>query len=294
MKRPARSSSSLLLGGLLLITTAAQAQLREHLLLVQGQVVHVASAGPISAPTVVFENGVGETLASWRRVAPLLADQAHLLAYNRPGAGRSADIARPEPSAAAACDHLLDVLHAAGAEAPVVLVGHSLGGLYAQACARRRPELVTGLVLVDPVVRGQEALLRRHDRLGAALLSARQNTLPGAAGRELRASVGLQAELAALPVYERGPVLTLVAGRDRPSESPAFKNARRAAMREQTLQYPQGELIEIEDGGAMLHEEQPRAIADAVLRILQRGGPATPASQAEDRSMRLPVVWRTR
>lgn len=272
-------------------------QTREQLIELNGQRVQMAVSGPISAPAVLFENGLDMTLDGWRYVLPLLSQQALLIRYNRPGSGRSTDDGSARRSAPI-CEHLRAVLAAAGAEPPFVLVGHSLGGLYVQACARRMPELVAGLVLVDPAVRGQEALLRRHDRFGAVLLGALQGTLPGAAGRELQAAAAVEAEIAALPVFDRGPVLTLVAGHDRLLEDRAFKNARRAAMREQTLQYPQGEVIEVE-GGHLLTEEQPRAIADAVLRILQRGAapqavPALQAAQAEARSMRLPVVWRTR
>jgi len=285
-------------GALLGLGTApvqAQQQGREQIIEVNGQRVQIALAGPISGPTVVFENGLGMTLDSWRYVLPLLAPQAQLIRYNRPGAGRSTDNGA-ERRSSLVCSHLRAVLAASGAQPPFVLVGHSLGGLYVQACARRMPELVAGLVLVDPVVRGQEALIRRHDRFSAVLLGAMQSTLSGAAGRELQAAVEVEAEVAALPVFDRGPVLTLVAGRDQLIEGRAFKNARRAAMREQTLQYPQGEVIEV-DGGHLLTEEQPRAIADAVLRILQRGAAAETvqaAQQAEERSMRLPVVWRTR
>jgi pimeloyl-ACP methyl ester carboxylesterase len=44
---------------------------------------------------------------------------------------------------------LLDAAAAGGGTPPYVVVGHSVGGLYAEAFARLRPELTGGLVLVD-------------------------------------------------------------------------------------------------------------------------------------------------
>jgi pimeloyl-ACP methyl ester carboxylesterase len=40
-----------------------------------------------------------------------------------------------------------------------VLAGHSLGGILVQLLAFRRPDLVAGLVLVDPGHEGMESLL---------------------------------------------------------------------------------------------------------------------------------------
>lgn len=278
-----------------LAPTAANAQpLETELVQVGALKVELAVGGPLSGPTVVFENGLDMNLSTWRRVAALLAQDARLIAYNRPGQGSSADDGGRRDTSAPVCAHLRAVLAEAGARPPYVLVGHSLGGLYAQACARRMPHDVVGLVLVDPVVRGQEQLLRQHDRLGAVLFGALQSTLPPAAARELRGAAAVQAELAALPVYANGPVLTLVAGRDGITESRAYKDARRRAMREQARDYPRGETIELADGGHMLVMDEPRAIADAVLRVLGAPAETSPrerAAAAEERSLRLPLRW---
>ena len=45
---------------------------------------------------------------------------------------------------------------AAGVSRPIILVGHSIGGLYATLFARRYPAEVAGMVLVDPAFRGSD------------------------------------------------------------------------------------------------------------------------------------------
>jgi pimeloyl-ACP methyl ester carboxylesterase len=113
----------------------------------QGRTVRWVEAG--SGPTaVICDAALGEpgTLA-WAGVLPLIAPQARVLAYDRAGIG-SSDPMSPLTLDAEVGD-LGAVVQAAG-DRPAVLVGHSWGGLLALLLALRRPELVAGLVLVDP------------------------------------------------------------------------------------------------------------------------------------------------
>jgi len=47
-------------------------------------------------------------------------------------------------------DELRELLRTADVPAPYLLVGHSLGGLYARHYAQRFPDEVSGLLLLDP------------------------------------------------------------------------------------------------------------------------------------------------
>ncbi len=100
--------------------------------------------------TALFSSGLGLPLDLWHPVTGLLPDVRCVL-FDRPGMGGSTPwhraVALPE-----GVDLLATVLAAAHPEAPtdpVVVVGHSHGGLFAEGLARTRPDLVRGLVLVD-------------------------------------------------------------------------------------------------------------------------------------------------
>jgi pimeloyl-ACP methyl ester carboxylesterase len=69
--------------------------------------------------------------------------------YDRAGTGWSDRVELPRTSAAAT-DELRLLLRVAGLPAPYLLVGHSLGGLYARHYAQRFPGEVAGLLLMDP------------------------------------------------------------------------------------------------------------------------------------------------
>jgi pimeloyl-ACP methyl ester carboxylesterase len=98
-------------------------------------------------PVVVLDAGMGEpgTLA-YAAVLPAVAKRTRVIAYDRAGIGTS-DPA-PSVSVRSELDDLAAVVTATGA--PCVLAGHSWGGLIVQLAAAQHPELIAGLVLIDP------------------------------------------------------------------------------------------------------------------------------------------------
>jgi len=118
--------------------------------------VEVHNAG--AAPTALASSGLGLPLELWYPVVAALPEVC-LVLLDRPGLGGSSPWTHP-PAGLADQVALLDaVLDAVGrpAGAGVVAVGHSYGGLLAEAHARQRPDRISGLVLVDPSDPAEEA-----------------------------------------------------------------------------------------------------------------------------------------
>jgi pimeloyl-ACP methyl ester carboxylesterase len=101
------------------------------------------------APTVVFISGAGGSAADWRKVQPRLSKETRTCAYDRAGYGFS-DAADRESDARNAVSDLYSLLKRASIQGPIVLVGHSVGGLYAELFAAEHTDEIAGLVLVDP------------------------------------------------------------------------------------------------------------------------------------------------
>ncbi|TYC66560.1 alpha/beta hydrolase [Streptomyces sp. CB01881] len=114
---------------------------------VGGRALHVLDR-PGQAPTVVLESGLGHPATVWSWVLEQLREDTRAVAYDRPGIGWSA-AGRTGLDGARYPEHLLAVLARAGARAPFVLVGHSVGGLLIRIFTERHPELTAGLVFVD-------------------------------------------------------------------------------------------------------------------------------------------------
>ncbi|NII09485.1 alpha/beta fold hydrolase [Oleiagrimonas sp. C23AA] len=118
----------------------------------------VQGDGPV---VVVFESGFGQGPGVWKDVITDLGAQCRCIAYARAGLGRSGT----DGKAKTIKEHVADLSAVIDTLVPkgrVVLVGHSYGGLLATEYARRHPQRLQGLVLVDPATWGQ-----RHDTLKA-------------------------------------------------------------------------------------------------------------------------------
>jgi pimeloyl-ACP methyl ester carboxylesterase len=107
--------------------------------------LHCVGAG---APTVILEAGYDDVAETWSLVQPEVARFTRACAYDRAGLGQSDP--GPEPrNSLQMVKELHALLDKAGIEGPYVLVGHSLGGMYARLFADRYQGDVVGLVLVD-------------------------------------------------------------------------------------------------------------------------------------------------
>ncbi|PXW36246.1 UNVERIFIED_CONTAM: pimeloyl-ACP methyl ester carboxylesterase [Williamsia faeni] len=115
---------------------------------IAGLRTHVVVDG--SGPPLLYLAALGGNWFDFDQATALLRDRWTILRYDRPGYGFSDPLPTGEiPSIFTEVDridHILDVL---GIIKPVVVVGHSLASLYAEAYARSRPERVAGLIMLD-------------------------------------------------------------------------------------------------------------------------------------------------
>ena len=118
-----------------------------------GHRLHIHCQGS-GSPTVVLEAGMSGWSVDWARVQPEVSRHTRTCAYDRAGYGWS-DEAPGLRSSAQVAKELRALLAGSAIEEPIVLVGHSLGGLHAQMFARTYPASVAGLVLIDSVHRDQ-------------------------------------------------------------------------------------------------------------------------------------------
>lgn len=114
---------------------------------VGGYRMHIYCTGN-GSPTLILDAGFGGDFLVWSKVQPELSKTTRVCSYDRAGYGWSDP--RPGPRDASEIAYELhQLLLQAGITEPVVLMGHSIAGLYIRAYASHYPQSVSGLVFVD-------------------------------------------------------------------------------------------------------------------------------------------------
>ena len=110
-----------------------------------------ASEGAEDLPVLVCLHGLGGSHANWVLLGGLLAAQGEVWAPDLAGFG----LTEPHGRSASVEDNIdlaAGFIQAVGGGRPVLLLGHSMGGHISYSLAAELPELVLGLVLINPAV----------------------------------------------------------------------------------------------------------------------------------------------
>jgi pimeloyl-ACP methyl ester carboxylesterase len=102
-----------------------------------------------ASPTVVFLSGAGTVGLDYYELQQKVSNESMAFIYDRMGIGYSSPCILPRTSLAVT-EELHELLEKAQLPKPFILVGHSLGGLYARHFATKYQQEVLGLVLLDP------------------------------------------------------------------------------------------------------------------------------------------------
>lgn len=268
--------------------------------------LHALDWGNPEAPPVLLLHGSNGHARLWDDVAAALANRARVLALDLRGHG---DSDRPAPPAYRLTDYAADVCSVAEALRlpPLVLVGHSLGGLVTMLVAGEGRLPLRGAALLDieanpPPYQAQHlnaAGLRPARRFASAedVIAFEARSLPDVP-RERLARVAMngvrrlpdgmlaqKADREALVQFEQidcRPWLPRIA-------CPALvvRGANSTVMRGEVAKQmvaalPRGRLVEIAGAGHQLIIEQPEAVAAALDRWLCRDVYAHPCAEPAD------------
>ncbi|MRH43270.1 alpha/beta fold hydrolase [Aquibacillus halophilus] len=99
-------------------------------------------------PSIVLINGGSGPIEGWMKVLPEVSKSSAVFSYNRLGVAGS-DKPKTAQDGITIVENLREALKLVGFEPPYLLVGHSLGGLYANLFTRLYPNEVAGVIFLE-------------------------------------------------------------------------------------------------------------------------------------------------
>ena len=225
-------------------------------------------------PTIVLVSGAGEPLDGWSRVFGPLLRYGMVVAYNRPGIGQSSRPTEPQ-TGALIVGTLRDLLAAIEAPPPYILLGHSLGGLYVQLFARRLPEDVCGVVLVESAHPDDRSMAELQPGWIRALNSVLQigNSLGRDRGfNETRWVDDTCRQIEHAPLFPDVPLAVVTAARPPPSrQMPEEVADLRSANQEALVALaPDSRHLHAAGSSQFPQLSEPTIIVDAVRWVIER------------------------
>ncbi|WP_273162512.1 alpha/beta fold hydrolase [Massilia timonae] len=232
------------------------------------QVESLTIKNPSANVSIVFENGLRATVDGWDKVIDSLVPDASIFAYNRPGYGNSqeTDTAR---DGATIVEELRQTLRHKGLAPPYILVGHSLGGLYMQLFAKRYPQEVSGLVLVDPLLPG---VVKKSEEFPVWTRGAKRLFFSSTVNKEIDAIHQTSEQVLSLAPIDDKPIVMLI---NKPSGSTAVGVDFGAFNKDQKTRelvsglYPKAKKIVV-DSDHQVQRQNPADVVNAIRNILAK------------------------
>jgi pimeloyl-ACP methyl ester carboxylesterase len=234
-----------------------------------GRAVFISCKGT-GSPTIVLEAGSGNSADTWAGVQPEIARFTRVCSYDRAGLGQS----DPAPTGVRTVQDSVDDLHALLAAAdisdPIVLAGHSLGGLIVRLYTSQYPNDVVGLVLVDGMPPDLPAA-------GLALLPGPERRETLVIMRGLHPEDPEHLDIIASGVWVMAhpptqlPTVVLAAGfHGAPGAPPdaAFEDLWQELQQEQA-QVLDARFVPVLEGDHFLQQDQPDLVIEAIRQVVE-------------------------
>lgn len=225
-------------------------------------------------PSILLFSGAGVSLAGWRPLFPMVTRLGTVFGWNRFGM-QGSDMPQARQDGTLVLDSLRELLAHTRVQPPYLLVGHSLGGLYANLFARRYPQEIAGVLFLEATHPDDRQVLRKHEnqlvRALGKVLSLPMRLFQRNVHAELESVDRLVREIATAGPFPPVP-LRVVTGGLTPRVamlSPAVVGARRAHQQELARLSPMGEQVIAHKSGHFPQLSEPELVLKVLEELLE-------------------------
>jgi pimeloyl-ACP methyl ester carboxylesterase len=220
-----------------------------------------------------MDAGLGNSSESWLGIQPKVAAFTRVCIYDRAGLGNS-DLSIHTQNTAQIVLDLHNLLARAGIPGPLVLVGHSLGGINVRLYASMYPKEVVGMVLVDSAHEEQFA------RMDALIPEEIKKQFPPSALEiisnekvDFKENSERRARLAKW--HADIPLIVLTAANAKPDPpgslaylAPKFEQIRQELQQDLVHRSPKGKQIIATKSGHYIHRDEPDLVVTAIREVI--------------------------
>jgi pimeloyl-ACP methyl ester carboxylesterase len=223
-------------------------------------------------PVVLMDAGAGNSSESWLGIQPRVAEFSRVCIYDRAGLGNSDPATHSQTHRQIALD-IHNLLARAGIPTPLVLVGHSLGGINVRMYASMYPKEVVGMVLVDSAHEEQFAKMNvlvpeeiRKQLPPDALVPMINEKFDVEESTRQAREANWHADI---------PLIVLTAANARPNPSgplaflaPKWEQIRQELQQDLVHRSPRGKQIIATKSGHFIHHDEPELVVNAIREVL--------------------------
>jgi pimeloyl-ACP methyl ester carboxylesterase len=232
-----------------------------------------------SETRIVLEVGGGADASQWGTFPKYLAQEtgATVVTYDRAGFGKS-DLPDTPYNMVEEVDWFMEGLRQLGLDQDIILMGHSYGGWLIRLTASRYPEIVRGMVFIDPFsaefvdLMGVE-YLDNHPSCRKDLPFANANpedlTKNQRGGiRMVKDGLGPKVAIMRRTTIPKVPVRIITSGQPW-WQTPEEDRAWRQAHEQIAASIPGAELIVAKESDHLIPERQPEVILEAARQVIR-------------------------
>lgn len=236
-------------------------------LIVEGRTTAYEGCG--KGPTsIVLLSGLGDKFDTWDPIIDQLTDRSYVFRYDRPGYGKSTAVHHgPEGrDGTFVASHLKACLDAADIKPPYVLVGHSMGGLYALCFAKMYQSLLSGLVLIDMRAPTFSAECAQRTDISSEPSWFLKLLFPHHMKSEIRGARAAEGQAAEPEELKDLPVTVIAAAAHGKEASGALSEVWQKTQRDFMDGLDHGRFVIAEQSGHYVHHDEPALVVEEVLR----------------------------